>query len=429
MVGVTYIGVLSQYSWRWPYWDDEIAQLQSVLTAGGVLAAFRTEGVVFDSYLEDGYPGVFHDYASYIGWAMLERYVSEQLIGAAYSSSWGGLTQNPVIKSAVTLALDAVNPHRVPTAFLQGDTIGNTPDFDSNYGVLVNDLLFMKLTDMRYRLGGAPIAVPVTETERIPSWDEVATVQVISRKVDEYVPMVDPVVDWRHIENLRDRLVTGGRYFFETALSTMNQMGVDITCPARVLLVLKRLGAAKCEELFAPGEPDDGYLRGHRPVLETDLVRETNAKRDQLIRTIGEVGTGEPIRGMKLVVASTDVHEFAKFLLTSTFDALDAHVIDCGINRDPEDIVKIVAETAPDAVVITTHNGVARSFASKLMDELKRERLQTSVFMGGVLNEDIENSDVPVDVRADLHRLGVETPLSLDDLVVALRQLRTSALR
>ena len=29
-VGVTYVGVLSQYSWRWPYWDDEITQLQSV---------------------------------------------------------------------------------------------------------------------------------------------------------------------------------------------------------------------------------------------------------------------------------------------------------------------------------------------------------------------------------------------------------------
>ena len=106
--------MLSQYSWRWPYWDDEITQLQSMLTAAGVLAAFRDQGVVFDSYLEDGYPGVFHDYASYVGWAMLERYISEELIGAAYSSSWGGLTQNPVIKSAVTLALDAVNPDRVP---------------------------------------------------------------------------------------------------------------------------------------------------------------------------------------------------------------------------------------------------------------------------------------------------------------------------
>lgn len=426
-VGVTYVGVLSQYSWRWPYWDDEITQLQSVLTAGGVLAAFRNDGVVFDSYLEDGYPGVFHDYASYVGWAMLERYIAEELIGAAYSSSWGGLTQNPVIKSAVTLALDAVNPGRVPTAFLQGDTIGNTPDFDANYGVLVNDLLFMKLTDMRYRLGGAPIAVPVTETERIPSWDEVATVQVISRKVDDYVSLVDGVIDWKQIEDLRDRLVVGGRHFFESALSTMRQMGVDVTCPARVLLVLKRLGAATCEELFAPGERDDSYLRGHRPVLETDLVRETNLKRDDLIRSVASRPSGQSIRGMKVVVASTDVHEFAKFLLTSTFEALDARVIDCGINRDPEDVVKVVAETAPDAVVLTTHNGVARSFATKLVDELRVQRLSPPVFMGGVLNEDVVGADVPVDVREDLRRLGIGIPPSVDELVLALGQLRSTA--
>jgi methylmalonyl-CoA mutase cobalamin-binding subunit len=130
---------------------------------------------------------------------------------------------------------------------------------------------------------------------------------------------------------------------------------------------------------------------------------------------------------MKVVVASTDVHEFAKFLLTSTFEALDAHVIDCGINRDPEDIVKVVAETAPEAVVLTTHNGVARSFATKLMDELRAQRLSPSVFMGGVLNEDVDGADVPVDVRDDLRRLGVEIPPSVDDLVVALGALRTPA--
>ena len=82
--------------------------MTSVVTAGGVLAAHRAAGVCFDSYLEDGYPGVFHDYANYVGWAMLERYVCEDLIGAAYSCSWGGLTSDPVTKAAVTLALAAV---------------------------------------------------------------------------------------------------------------------------------------------------------------------------------------------------------------------------------------------------------------------------------------------------------------------------------
>ena len=419
-VGITCIGVLSQYSWRWPYWDDETAQLMAVLKAGGVLASLRDQGVVFDSYLEDGYPGVFHDYASYVGWAMLERYVAEDLIGAAYSSSWGGLTQNPIIKSAVTLALDAVNPHRVPTSFIQGDTIGYSRDFDSNMAVLVNDLMMMKMTDLRYRLGGAPIAVPVTEVERIPSWQEVATVQTVSRKCEDYLPMMEPYVDWGKIEALRDELVAGGKRFFRNALDAMSEMGVDVQDPAPVLLLLKRLGPETCEALFGAGAPDDSYLRGRSPILQTDLVRETMKQREALLAGLAERGPTDGLKAKNVVVASTDVHEFAKFLLTSTLDAAGSNVIDCGINRDPEDIVKVAVETAADAVVITTHNGVARSYGTKLIDEMRDARLDALVFMGGVLNEDIEGSDVPVDVRQDLGNLGIRTPGSIDDLLATM---------
>ncbi len=257
--GITTIGVLSQYSWRWPYYDDDVNQTVVTLRAAGLLAAFKDEGVVFDSYLEDGYPGVFHDYANYIGWAMVERYISEELIGAAYSPSWGGLTQNPVIKSAVTLALDAVNPDRVPFSYVQGDTIGNTADFDANMAVLNTDLLFNKMVDTRYRLGAAPIAVPVTETERIPTWQEVATVQTISRRMEDYVPMVEPVVDWAQIEAMRDELVRGGRAFFEAAIKGLEGAGIDTRDPAQLLLVLKRLGSTRCEELFGAGQPDPEF--------------------------------------------------------------------------------------------------------------------------------------------------------------------------
>ncbi|HEU4600207.1 MAG TPA: hypothetical protein VFS26_10680, partial [Solirubrobacterales bacterium] len=365
-VGITTIGVLSQYSWRWPYFDDDVGQTMETLKAAGLLAAFKDEGVIFDSYLEDGYPGVFHDYANYVGWAMVERYISEELIGAALSPSWGGLTQDPVIKSAVTLALDAVNPDKVPLSYVQGDTIGNTPDFDANMAVLNTDVLFMKMVERRYRLGGAPIAVPVTETERIPSWDEVATVQTISRRLEDYAPLVDPVVDWGKIEALRDELVRGGRAFFESVIDGLSGAGIDVRDPAQMLLVLKRLGSARCEELFGAGTPDPEYLRGRRPVLQTDLVKSTMQERERLLVELRGRHEQEAIRGMKVLVTSTDVHEFSAFLLTQTLAAVGADVIDFGINRDPADIVKAVIETDADAVVITTHNGVARSFGQRL---------------------------------------------------------------
>jgi methylmalonyl-CoA mutase cobalamin-binding subunit len=96
-------------------------------------------------------------------------------------------------------------------------------------------------------------------------------------------------------------------------------------------------------------------------------------------------------------------------------------VIDFGINRDPEDIVKAVIETDADAVVVTTHNGVARSFGQRLMSELSlAEAGAIPVFMGGVLNEDIEGSEVPIDVSADLNAGGIRTPGTIDRLIDAL---------
>jgi methylmalonyl-CoA mutase cobalamin-binding domain/chain len=423
--GITTIGVLSQYSWRWPYWDDDVGQTMAVLKGAGLLAAFKDEGVIFDSYLEDGYPGVFHDYANYIGWAMVERYISEELIGAAYSPSWGGLTQNPVVKSAVTLALDAVNPDKVPISYVQGDTIGNTADFDANMAVLNTDLLFTKMVDSRYRLGAAPIAVPVTETERIPTWREVATVQTISRRLEDYLPMVEPVVDWATIEGMRDDLVRGGRAFFDSAISGLGGAGIDTGDPAQLLLVLKRLGSTRCEELFGAGEPDPEFPRGRRPVLETDLVRNTMEERERLLAELHGRHEEESIRGMKVLVTSTDVHEFAEFLLASSLAAVGTEVIDFGVNRDPEDIVKAVIETDADAIVITTHNGVARSFGQRLIGELRSAGVgEMPVFMGGVLNEDVDGSEIPIDVRGDLNATGIETPGTIDRLVDALIERR-----
>ena len=416
-VGVTYVGTFSQNTWRWPYWDDEIAQTMSFLKSVGVLAAHRNEGVCFDTYLEDGYPGVFHDYASYVGWAMLERFIARDLCGAEFSVSWGGLTTDPVMKSAMTLALNDIN-ERVPCAFVQGDTIGNRSDIESNFAVMSTDVLFMKLVDRHYKLGSAPIAVPVTETQRIPTWQEISTVQTVSRRLDDYVDIVEPTIDWSRIERLRDRLVDGGRRFYENAVKGLRDAGIDTDDPARVLFVLRRLGAHGCEELFGAGEADPAYPGGRRPIMQTNLVAATMDERQRLMETLSVREADPRLRGRKVVVSSTDVHEFAEFLLVSTLEAVGGDVVDFGINRDPEDIVKVALETNAEAVVVTTHNGVARSFATKLLEELDRAGIgDTDVYMGGVLNEDIDGSDIPVDVRADLAKIGVSTPVGIEDLI------------
>jgi methylmalonyl-CoA mutase cobalamin-binding subunit len=348
---------------------------------------------------------------------MLERFVTRELCGAEFSISWGGLTTDPITKSAMTLALNDIN-ERVPCAFVQGDTIGNRADIESNFAVMSTDVLFMKLVDHHYQLGSAPIAVPVTETQRIPTWQEISTVQTVSRRLEDYARTLEPTIDWSHIEGVRDRLVHGGRRFYQNAIRGLSEAGIDMDDPARVLFVLRRLGAHGCEELFGAGEIDPSYPGGRRPIMQTDLVGKTMDERERLMETLSVREADPRLRGRKVVVSSTDVHEFAEFLLVSTLEAVGSDVVDFGINRDQEDIVKVALETNAEAVVVTTHNGVARSFAAKLREELDRAGIgHTHVYMGGVLNEDIDGSDIPVDVRDDLAKMGVRTPSDIEDLI------------
>jgi methylmalonyl-CoA mutase cobalamin-binding domain/chain len=420
-VGVTHVGVLSQYFWRWPYWDDDVAQTAAVVTAVGALSAWSQEGVCLNSYLDDCYPGVFHDYANLVGWAMVERHITERLMGVPYGASWGGLTRDPVTKSAVTLALQAVNPDRVPPAFTHGDTISNGPDLDANYAVSAVDVLYMKATDVRYQIGSSIKAVPVTEAVRIPSWQEVAAAHTLNRTLEEYVPALDSTLDWSRIEAIRDRLVVGGRRFFANVMEGFEAGGIDVADPLQMLLALKSLGAIRCEELFGVGAVDESFPRGRRPILQTDLLRRTLAEREEFGARIAAAGNSAALAGKRVVVTSTDVHEMAAFLLCNALGDAGAEVVDLGVSRDPEDIVKAAIETEAGAIVVTTHNGVARSFARSLLNELKTAEVAgVDVYMGGVLNEDEEESEVPRDVTADLLELGVRLPGDVGELVASL---------
>src|SRR6185295_8237742 len=109
-----------------------------------------------------------------------------------------------------------------------------------------------------------------------------------------------PVVDWVKIEAMRDQLVAGGRRFFDAAIQGLGGAGIDVRDPGQLLLVLKRLGSSRCEELFGAGEPDPEFPRGRRPVLQTDLVKQTMEERDRLLVELRGRRQEEAIRGMKV---------------------------------------------------------------------------------------------------------------------------------
>jgi methylmalonyl-CoA mutase cobalamin-binding subunit len=423
-VGVTTVGVLSQYFWRWPYWNDDVAQTAAVVTAAGALSAWSHDGVCFNSYLDDGYPGVFHDYANLVGWTMVERYASERLLKVPFSASWGGLSTDPVTKAAVSRALQLTNPGDIPPSFMHGDTIGNGPDIEANAATVSVDVLFMKATDAHYRIGGAVKAVPLSEAVRVPTWQEVAAVHAMSRRLEQYMPAAEANFDWARIDAIAATLVEGGTRFSENLLRGLRRGGVDVADPVQFLLTLKRLGAVRAEELFGAGEPDSAYPRGRRPVMQTDLLRKTLGERDAAIARIRELGSGSALAGQRIIVASTDVHELAVMLLGSALAAAGGEVIDFGVSRDPEDIAKAAVETDAGAVVVTTHNGVARSFGRRLLLTMEQAGIgAVPIYMGGVLNEDVEDSDVPIAVTDDLIEMGIHAPAGIAELVIDLGDL------
>ena len=415
--GSTYVGCLSQFSWRWPYFDDEVQQLREVVTACGILSAKRDQGVLLDTYLEDGVAGTFEDYASLIGWGCVERWIAG-LCGCPLSVSWGGLTADPVTKTVVTLAIEMGNTERIPAAFVQGDTISYTDDLDQNAGICAQDVQYMMLVQARYRTGACALPVPLTEKQRVPTWQEIAQVQVLARQLERRAHDLANTINWPVLEAEAATLAREAAMFLANVKRGLAARGTDIDDPLQVMLALRQLGAARIEREWGVGERCDDFAHGRRPVKPTELVAATTRECDRF-----GTGTSAPVRHA-VIVGSTDVHEMAKRILVRALGSAGHVVTDIGVNRDPEDFVHAAVAASAAAIVITTHNGVALSFGRRAVMLCADRGVRPVIAMGGVLNEDMPSAPAPVDVTSQLNELGIMTPPEIDGLLAYLQEMK-----
>ncbi len=122
--GGTYTGVLAQYSWTLPYIESDVEAVAETIKAIAVVAQKWSDEVVVDSYLDDGLPAEFADNISVIGYALLERYVVEELCGARYATGFGQPTSHIPTKLALWLALyEVLRAEHPPLSYLYGNTI------------------------------------------------------------------------------------------------------------------------------------------------------------------------------------------------------------------------------------------------------------------------------------------------------------------
>ena len=90
------------------------------------------------SYLDDGPAMQFSHYGGYLGWAALELYAVETLIGARLAHCYGGLVPEPTHRAIVGLALDDLRDGDSLGSMIYGNTVDYGRDRERNLAVLAS---------------------------------------------------------------------------------------------------------------------------------------------------------------------------------------------------------------------------------------------------------------------------------------------------
>jgi methylmalonyl-CoA mutase cobalamin-binding subunit len=421
--GVTTIGNLSQFfSHEAPGWRDTPFTAGETVKAIALMGALREQGTLVHSYLDDGLGALFTDCATVAGWAFLERYIVEELMGAKLAHCVGGLVSDPVKRSGWIFALQEIHQGDCVGSMFYGDTISFTRDFSWNRGVVAETLLWDILTQMECPTGHAVLSIPVTEAVRVPNAEEILEAQIFARNMEGVARRVHPSFDFSAPRAFAEKVVSAGRTVFNNALDGLSDAGVDLKDPVQMLFVLKSLGPKLFEETFGAGTPNPLSLRGRDAVVPNDVFEHSLRSVDKFRDSFASPDARSSLEGRRIVLASTDVHEHALFVIEQLLEISGVRVVNVGPERNPDEIAHAVRAENADAVLVSTHYGMALDYANAMLEEMEERNLSVPVFMGGVLNQKVEENEMPIDVEESLQGLGIRTcsnPMDLlENLVV-----------
>lgn len=422
--GVTTIGNLAHYyTYEYPDMDMELYRTEDYMKAIAVMTHFKDDGAVIHSNLDDGYGAQFHDLANLVGWAKLERYIAEELLGARVAHCYGNLFSDSMLRIVFNRAMAMLDKYGTPGSFVNGNTIDYGMDIPRNFGALSAYSLADIIGQMKYPTGYAIAPVPLTEAMRVPSGSEIVEAHHTVDMMIEKAPYYEKFINWDKIHSEAEILVTGGNAFFERVINALDDLGVDVNHAGQVAGVLKAIGAEQLEVAFGAGVSDKHAMRGRVPVRSTSIIQTINKIQNDVIAK-QKFEKDNPLSGVNVVLGSTDVHEFGKEVIKNVMKKAGATVFDLGTTVSVAEIVDTLIETGSSVALISTYNGIAYSFGKDLLDSLKKANLKgTHVFMGGRLNEPVDGSDLPVDVSARLKEMGINTDNNVDTMVEAIASL------
>ncbi|WP_282605881.1 cobalamin B12-binding domain-containing protein [Pelagibius sp. Alg239-R121] len=423
--GATTIGNLGQYfTFRLPGWDNDVATTRATVTALGLIAAQDTD-ILVHSNLDDGFAAHFSDLACCLGAVLIERQIVKGLIGVNTSHCYGHHFSNPVTRLAFQKALYDIG--ETDGSMIYGNTTSYLGSPAENYASLAGYLRIDIEGLKRWPTGHAINPVPVTENERIPDIAEVVDAQLFSARLEEIVEQARCLTTPEEAAEISAQLVTGARQFKDAVFKGLAAAGIDTGDAFELLLSLKRIGARRLEALFGPGQIEETAPR--TPVIASPVIEELAENCGIILSGIDKVSAANlSRRRLRVLTATTDVHEHGKQLIDRLLRNLGVEVVDGGISVDPHQIAALALEEDCNAIALSTYNGVALSYARDLLKELKTQKLDLPVLIGGRLNQipDQSNSSLPVDVTAKLSGLGLIVCEKADDVVGGLLEATDS---
>lgn len=404
--GVTTIGNLSQFfAHEVPMWQDTPATTVETVKAISIMGALRDKGALVHSYLEDGFGALFCDCATTAGWAYLEKYIVEDLLGAKLAHCIGGLTTDPVKRSGWVFALSEIHDHQCIGSMIYGDTLSFTSDYTINRGLVSEYLLWDIMTQLQCPTGHAVLPLPVTEALRVPSAEEIAEAQIFGRRIEETARRLLPHMDFSDAYAFSGKIVAAGKMIFNNALAGFKEADVDIEDPIKLLYVLKKLGPAIFEEMFGAGKLNPTYARGRKPVIPTDVYELSNTYVEKYRDMFSNSKSKHMLHGRRILIASTDVHEHAIMVIHQLLAEAGAEMINLGAETNPDQVAVAARDKNAEAILISTHNGMALDYARRLKDEMAQQEIKIPVVMGGILNQKVEDQALPVDVSNNIKEL------------------------
>ena len=405
--GSTAIGNLGQYfTFRIPGHDDDIAATRETVRALGLIAA-QPVPVLVHSNIDDGFGAHLTDLASCLGLILIEREIG-RLAGVPVVHCYGHHFSDPLARLAFQRAL-ALSGDNAPGSMIYGNTTSYRGTPAENAASLFSYLLVDALGQATRPTGHAINPVPVTENERIPEIDEVIEAQLHAGRLKEHALDWIPLVAEEEADAIAAKILDGGRAFAKAVLKGLAETGIDTSDVFELLLALRRIGARKLEAAFGPGTPDPDIIGGRAPLVPATIVSEiAEMAGAALTEMSADVRTSLTGSGLKVLVAAGDVHEHGKMVVEELVRQLGLTALDGGVSTDPEILAARASETKPDAIAISTYNGVALGYYRTLKAALAEQGLDIPVLMGGRLNQipEASNSSLPVDVGAELEEGG-----------------------